>query len=223
MELTGKHVLVTGAAGTVGSAVADRALELGARLTLVDRHAPAGVTEERWIAVDLTDAAAVEAALRSLPPVDAFFHIAGGFDMGPPVYASPPTLFDAMVSINVATLQTMIAVLAPLMMARGQGAIVTVGALSALKGQAGMGAYCAAKSVVMRLTESLSAETKDFGVNVNCVLPSIVDSLANRRDMPDADFTRWVTPRELAQVICFLGSSGATAMHGAMIPIAGRV
>ena len=84
-----------------------------------------------------------------------------------------------------------------------------------------MSAYCAAKSVVMRLTESLSAELKGQGINVNAVLPSMLDTPRNRADMPDADFSRWVSPEDLGNVICFLGSDGARAIHGALVPVSG--
>lgn len=84
-----------------------------------------------------------------------------------------------------------------------------------------MSAYCAAKSTVMRLTESLSRELRGEGINVNAVLPSILDTPRNRADMPTADYTRWVSTEALAEVICFLASSSAGAIHGALIPVAG--
>lgn len=223
MDLSGKHVVVTGAGGALGSAVADRAIELGARLTLVDLAAPKGSFEERWIAVDLTGTSASASALVELGPVDVLFCIAGGFDMGPKVHETSPEQFAKMMAINVATLQNTVRVILPTMVERGRGSIVTVGALSAMQGQARMGAYAAAKSAVMRLTEALAAELKGCGIRANCVLPSLIDTPANRRDMPDADFSRWVTPRELANVICFLGSESASGVTGSLLPVAGRV
>ena len=104
---------------------------------------------------------------------------------------------------------------------RGRGSIVNVGALSAQSGQPNMGAYVAAKSTVMRLTESLSGELRSQGVNVNAVLPSMIDTPTNRRDMPDADFSRWVDPADLAEVMCFLASDAARAVHGALVPVRG--
>jgi NAD(P)-dependent dehydrogenase (short-subunit alcohol dehydrogenase family) len=111
----------------------------------------------------------------------------------------------------------------PHMLARGGGRVVTVGAGAALRGAAGMGAYSASKSALIRLTESMSAELKDRNVNVNCVLPSIIDTPENRRAMPGADPSAWVAPEALADVIVFLGSDGARALHGASIPVTGRV
>lgn len=223
MDLGGKNILVTGAAGALGAAVADRALELGARAVLVDLRAMDGGPEERWIAADLTDAAATAKALAGVGDVDALFCVAGGFDMGPAVHETEEALFSRMMAINVSTLRNVLSVVVPGMVARRRGSVVTVGALSALKGQAQMGAYTAAKSVVMRLTEALAAEVKDAGVRANCVLPSLIDTPANRRDMPDADFSQWVSPRELANVICFLGSDAASGVTGALMPVAGRV
>lgn len=223
VDLGGKHLVVTGARGVLGAAIADRAVELGARLTLVDLTAPAGRSKERWIAVDLADAAASAAALVDLGPVDALLCVAGGFDMGPRVHETGPELFARMMAINVTTLQNTLRAVVPGMVERGRGSIVTVGAMSATSGQAHMGAYAAAKSAVMRLTEALSAELRDAGVRANCVLPSIIDTPANRHAMPDADVSRWVSPRELANVVCFLGSESASGITGALLPVAGRV
>jgi NAD(P)-dependent dehydrogenase (short-subunit alcohol dehydrogenase family) len=107
------------------------------------------------------------------------------------------------------------------MLAAGGGKIINVGAASALKGVPQMAAYTASKSVVMRLTESMAAELRDQGINVNCVLPTIIDTPENRTAMPDADPARWVAPDDLANVIVFLGSAAARAMHGAALPVTG--
>jgi NAD(P)-dependent dehydrogenase (short-subunit alcohol dehydrogenase family) len=109
------------------------------------------------------------------------------------------------------------------MIAAGRGKIVNIGAVAALAGKANMGAYSASKSAVIRLTESMSAELRDKGINVNCVLPSIIDTPQNRADMPKADPLRWVGPDALAEVILFLASDAARAIHGAAIPVTGRV
>jgi NAD(P)-dependent dehydrogenase (short-subunit alcohol dehydrogenase family) len=109
------------------------------------------------------------------------------------------------------------------MLAAGGGRIVNVAAGAALRGGARMGAYAAAKSAVIRLTESMSAELKDRGINVNCVMPSIIDTPQNRAAMPDADASRWVAPEALAEVMLFLASDRARAIHGAAIPVTGLV
>jgi NAD(P)-dependent dehydrogenase (short-subunit alcohol dehydrogenase family) len=218
MLLLNKHVVVTGAGGFLGREVVAAARREGARVTLVDALPVAG---EAGVVLDLTDMAATAAALAEIGDVDAVFHLAGGFAMGQPSYEIPQTDWQGMLDINVNTLRSVAAAVVPGMMARGYGKIVTVGALSAQKGQALMGAYCAAKSVVMRLTESLSAELKSKGINVNGVLPSIIDTPKNRADMPDADASQWVAPGDLANVICFLGSDAARAIHGALLPVTG--
>ena len=109
----------------------------------------------------------------------------------------------------------------PKMQARGRGAIVNVGAMSAREGQANMGAYISAKSTIMRLTESMAKELKHEGINVNAVLPNIIDTPANRAGMPDQDFKSWVSPESLANVMCFLASDSAAAVHGALVPVSG--
>jgi NAD(P)-dependent dehydrogenase (short-subunit alcohol dehydrogenase family) len=109
----------------------------------------------------------------------------------------------------------------PGMLARGSGKIVNVGSFGALRGTAQMGAYAAAKSEVLRLTESLAAELREHGINVNCVLPSVIDTPENRKAMPQADPAKWVPPAQLAQVIAFLASDAAQAVHGAAVPVVG--
>jgi NAD(P)-dependent dehydrogenase (short-subunit alcohol dehydrogenase family) len=128
-----------------------------------------------------------------------------------------------MFKINVATMRNATMAAVPLLLARGSGAIVNIGALGALTGEGGMSAYCCAKSSVMKLTESLSDELRHQGVNVNAVLPSIIDTPPNREGMPDADFSEWVAPEQLANVICFLASPAASAVHGALVPVRGLV
>jgi NAD(P)-dependent dehydrogenase (short-subunit alcohol dehydrogenase family) len=223
ISLQGKRVVVTGAAGVLGRGVAARASELGADVMLVDVRKPeASSAAQRSLIVDLTDRSATLRVLRTVP-VDVLFCVAGGFDMGPAVHEVTAEQFSHMMTLNVATFQNAVSAVVPGMIERGRGAIVSIGALSAMRGQPRMGAYTASKSVVMRLSESLSAELKDHGINVNCVLPSIIDTPANRQAMPEEDFRRWVQPRDLANVLCFLGSDAARAIHGALIPIAGRV
>jgi NAD(P)-dependent dehydrogenase (short-subunit alcohol dehydrogenase family) len=223
MNLKGKRVVVTGANGALGRAVVACAQEQGADVVLLDLGfgADAPCEASRRHSVDLCDAAATQACFAQIGPVDALFNIAGGFAMGPSTWEVSEREWEQMFAINVATMQNAVRAALPGMIARGRGAIVNVGALGALKGQGQMSAYCAAKSVVMRLTESLSAELKHRGVNVNAVLPAVIDTPRNRADMPDADPAPWVAPRDLGNVICFLGSDAARAIHGALVPVAG--
>ena len=218
--LQGKTVVVTGGAGVLGQGVAQVAAQHGANIVLLDVVADLKSELGVYHQVDLTDAQAVAHCFAGLPAIDVVANIAGGFDMGPTVYETEDALWDAMFKINVTTLRTVLNVVTPKMIAGGGGSIINVGALGALRGTGNMGAYTAAKSTVMRLTEALSDEVKQHGVNVNAVLPSLIDTPRNRADMPDADFESWVSPTDLAQVVCFLGSDRARAIHGALIPVA---
>ena len=227
-----KALLVTGAAGNLGRAVAAAAAAAGARLILLDRdqaalgRAFAGLAGAKIeAAIDLHDDAAmadlVARARREFGRIDALCNIAGGFDMGPAVHETPPDLLERMLDLNVRSLLAASRAVVPGMIAAGAGKIVNIGAVAALKAGARMGAYSAAKSAVVRLTESMSAELKDYGINVNCVLPSTLDTPANRAAMPNADPARWVEPAALAEVILFLVSDRARALHGAAIPVTG--
>jgi NAD(P)-dependent dehydrogenase (short-subunit alcohol dehydrogenase family) len=222
MTLQDKRVVVTGANGALGRAVVARARALGAEVVQLDIAFPADAGADCHI-VDLADAAATAALFLNIGRVDVLMNVAGGFDMGPRTWEVTDPQWDAMFAINVRTLQNALRAAVPGMIACGRGSIVNVGALGALKGQGGMSAYTAAKSVVMRLTESLSAELKEQGINVNAVLPSLIDTPRNRADMPGADYARWVGVDDLAAVMCFLGSDAARAVHGVLLPVSGLV
>ncbi len=219
VDLDGRHLLITGAEGALGSAVADRALELGARLTLVDLKTPRGDAEANCIALNLMDADAVATALRAAGPFDGVLHVAGGFDMGPTVHDMSAEALGTMVALNVTTLHNLVRAVVPQMEERSGSAIVTVGAYNALSGKPNMGAYCAAKSMVMRLSESMAAELGPKGIRVNCVLPGIIDTPANRASMPDADRSGWTSPQAVADAMLFLCSPQARAINGALVPV----
>lgn len=229
-----KIVLITGATGNLGKAAAAAFEAEGARLVLIasrpesfDRAYPDLAPRHLKLVADLTDEAAAAGAVaeaeRVFGRIDAVCAIAGAFDMGGAVHEAPPALFDRMMRLNVATMVNVVRAAVPGMIARKSGKIVTVGSTAALKGTAGMGAYTASKSAVMRLTESMAAELRGHGINVNCVLPSTIDTPENRAAMPKADFAKWVEPADLATVIAFLCSDGAKAMHGALVPVVGLV
>jgi NAD(P)-dependent dehydrogenase (short-subunit alcohol dehydrogenase family) len=173
----------------------------------------------------LLDADAVESAAQlavaKFGRIDALANIAGGFRMGPPVHETPADDWTFMFDMNVRTMINAVRAVVPRMLAAGGGKIVNVGAHSALKGVARMAPYCAAKSAVVRVTEAMAAELRERGINVNCVLPTIIDTPENRAAMPDADPSRWVAPDDLARVIAFLASDDARAIHGAAVPVAG--
>ena len=226
-------VCITGAAGNLGVATAAWFERQGARLVLLDRDAEAlqsrygTLADAVLLPVDLLDReAAVQAVAQVLPRVhhiDVLCHLAGGFHMGEPVHATPARAWDFMMDLNARSFIHMAAAVVPHMRQQQRGSIVAVAAAGGLKGGASMGAYAASKSALMRLVESMSAELRDDGINVNAVLPSIIDTPPNRGAMPDADFSRWVAPEALAEVIGFLASHAARAVHGALVPVLGRV
>jgi NAD(P)-dependent dehydrogenase (short-subunit alcohol dehydrogenase family) len=219
--LNGKTIIITGANGALGSAVVESAVGQGASVIAIDRLFNGERDDIQQITLDLTDAKAVTTAIAAINTIDGLFNVAGGFAMGPAVHETQASEWEAMFSMNVATARNMCAAVVPKMLAESCGAIVNVGAMSAREGQGNMGAYCVAKSAVMRLTESLSKELREQGINVNAVLPSIIDTPTNRADMPDAEHSKWVDPNDLAEVICFLGSDAARAIHGALVPVVG--
>ena len=226
-------VMITGAAGHLGKAVAAAFAGGGARLLLLDRQIDtlrathAGDGNVAVVAADLLDSRQVDAALREgvdrFGRVDAVCHLAGGFRMGEPVHQTSPDTWDFLFDINARTFVNVARAAVPHLLQQGGGKIVTVGAAAAIRGGAQMGAYSASKSALIRLTEAMSAELKDKNINVNCVLPTIIDTPENRAAMPDADPARWVAPAALAEVIAFLCSPSARAVHGASIPVTGLV
>ncbi len=174
---------------------------------------------------DLTDPGscrqAVTLIIETLGRIDVLANIAGGFTMGEAVHETSEDTWDFMMGLNARSVLNMARAVVPVMLQQGRGKIVNVGAGAGLVGLANMGAYSASKSVVIRLTEAMSAELKNSGINVNCVLPSIIDTERNRADMPDADFERWVSPTAMAEVIGFLASTAADPIHGAAVPVSG--
>ena len=228
-EFDGKHVLITGAAGALGGAVARRFARDGARLALFDRviaKPPTG-SEAGHLAfeVDLLQPEAIRAVvdktLAKFGRIDILCNIAGGFRSGSPVHETSPELWREMIDMNATSVLNMASAVIPAMVRERTGKIVNVAAMSAQSGKAGLGAYIVSKTAVIRLTESMAAELRDKGINVNCVLPSIIDTPANRRDMPKADFSKWVAPEALAEVIAFLASHASRAVHGAAVPVVG--
>ena len=225
--MDGKVVVVTGALGALGSVVVDEALALGARIASVD-HAPTQVPATADLfelgGVDLTDAAQAKKAIAAAAhfgKLDALINIAGGFAFETVADGDPRT-WQRMYALNVTTALNASRAAIPHLAASGNGRIVNIGAMGALQAGAGMGAYAASKAGVHRLTEALATELKGQ-VTVNAVLPSIIDTAANRASMPKADFTKWVQPKELAEVILFLASDAASAVTGALLPVNGRV
>lgn len=231
-ELTGKVAIVTGAAGNLGRAVCQTLAARGASIALLGRHvealeaARAGLGESAAFAVDLVDPRGLEqtvAAVRArFGRIDILANIAGGFTMGPPLHQTSDQDWDRMMDLNARSVFNACRAVIPHLLAAGGGRIVNIAARAALKGQGHMAPYCAAKAVVVRLTESLADEHRDAGINVNCILPGTLDTPENRAAMPDADHGRWVGTDALADVVLFLVSDASRAISGAAIPVYGR-
>ena len=226
--MNGKVIVVTGASGALGKVVAEVALAQGARVAGID-HAPSQLpaTPNRIElgGVDLTDAAqakkAIDAVVAHFGRLDALINIAGGFAFEAVAEGDPKT-WQRMYALNVLTALNASRAAIPHLVASSAARIVNVGAMGALQAGAGMGPYAASKAGVHRLTEALAAEWKGK-ITVNAVLPSTIDTAANRASMPKADFGKWVRPEELANVILFLVSDAASAVTGALLPVSGRV
>jgi NAD(P)-dependent dehydrogenase (short-subunit alcohol dehydrogenase family) len=224
----GKIIVVTGSLGALGKVVAETAQSRGARVAGID-HAPSQVSatpESIEIGgVDLSDAVqaktAIEAAAKHFGKLDVLINIAGGFAFET-VGDGDIKTWQRMHALNVLTALNTSRAALPHLAASNAGRIVNIGAMGALQAGSGMGPYAASKAGVHRLTEALANEWKGK-VTVNAVLPSTIDTRANRADMPKADFSKWVTPQELAEVILFLVGAAASGITGALIPVGGRV
>jgi NAD(P)-dependent dehydrogenase (short-subunit alcohol dehydrogenase family) len=226
--LQDKVIIVTGASGALGVVVAETALARGARVAGIDYAAAKDHPTERRLelgGVDLTDAAqatlAIDQVAAHFGRLDALINIAGGFAFETVAEGDPKT-WQRMYALNVTTALNAARAAIPHLLNSAAARIVNIGAFGAIQAGAGMGAYAASKAGVHRLTEALAAEHKGR-ITVNAVLPSIIDTPANRTSMPKSDFSKWVTPQELAEVILFLASDAASAVTGALIPVTGRV
>ena len=228
-------VMITGAAGNLGSAVARYFSSRGVRLflwayhegELSDRYPELRENPDHLLVegVDLTEQEevkqAVEKGLEKLGRIDVLVHTVGGFRMGQEVHELDAQTWNLMMDLNVKTLLNTVQAVIPHLLENKQGKIITIGARTSLEGKAKMGAYSAAKGAVLRLTESMAAELKTEGINVNCVLPGTIDTPENRRAMPNADTDKWVKPASLAEVIGFLASEEARDIHGTAVPVYG--
>ncbi|MEN5169714.1 SDR family NAD(P)-dependent oxidoreductase [Brevundimonas pondensis] len=220
--------MVTGASGVLGQAIVEAALARGDSVFGVDFGAPGQEGSDHWQGlggVDLSDPAAaqtaVDAAVQRFGRVDSLINAVGGFVWQ--TTEGPLDSWDRMHRMNLTTVLNTCRAALPALMQSGKGRIVNVGALGAVQAGAGMGAYAASKAGVHKLTESLAEETRSTALTVNAVMPSIIDTPANRADMAEADFATWVSPAELAAVILFLASDAASAVTGALVPVRGRV
>jgi NAD(P)-dependent dehydrogenase (short-subunit alcohol dehydrogenase family) len=213
VPFTDRVVVVTGAAGNLGAAVSREFSSRGAHVVPIDME------------TNLLDQAVVNHAIEKIihekKKIDVLCNIAGGFRMGKPVHETSDEDWNFLFDVNVRTVLHTARAVVPHMLKAGHGKIVNVGAFAAQKGAANMGAYIASKSAVIRLTESMAAELREKNINVNCVLPTVLDTPQNRAAMPKADPKRWVALQDLAAAIVFLASEDARAIHGAALPVTG--
>lgn len=221
-------VVISGAFGALGRAVCAAAKDAGYRVAALD-IAPPRADAVGDLVLGGVDLARVDQATRAvsdtvsgLGGLDVVINVAGGFSWSK-VGEDDPNEWTRLHQLNLITAVNLSRAALPHLRVSAAGRVVNVGALAAVKSEAGMGPYAASKAGVHRFTESLAAELKDGAVTVNAVLPSILDTPANRADMPDADFARWVAPADLAAVILFLASPEARAISGALIAVPGRV
>lgn len=234
-SMQSRSVIITGASGNLGSAVAQAFLTAGANLVLVDRapdrlrqaYPELAESSDHLLqgGVDLGDEAAIAKLVADAEArfgrVDALVHTVGTWRGGKPVQEAPLEDWEFLHATNVRTTLLAARAVLPAMLRQERGKIIAIAARSGLAADANNAAYSASKAAVLRLMESLSAEVKTHGINVNTVLPSTIDTPQNRSAMPKADFSRWVEPAALADVIVFLASDAARAIHGAAIPVYG--
>jgi len=226
--MKGKVVVITGAVGALGQVVAEEAVSRGARVAGIDHAASQlAATADRieLNGVDLTDAAqakkAIDAAAAHFSAIDALINIAGGFTFET-IADGDPRAWRRMYALNVETALNASRAAIPHLLNSRAARIVNIGAMGAVQAGTGMGPYVASKAGVHKLTESLAAELKGR-ITVNAVLPSIIDTAANRASIPTADPAKWIAPKELAEIILFLAGDAASAVTGALLPVNGRV
>ena len=234
-QFLGQVVMVTGGTGNLGEPVARAFAEAGAKVVVVDRNPekqraifPEWIdSPAHWLAapVDVTDeqagAEAVAQAVARFGRLDVLVNTVGGYRAGKPVHKMELATWDLMMNLNARATLIMCKAALPTMVEQGGGKIINVAARAGLAGSANHAAYAASKAAIIRLTESMAMEVRAQGINVNCVLPSTIDTPENREAMPGADPRKWVKPDSFADVILFLASTAARDIHGASIPVYG--
>lgn len=218
------NVILTGASGGLGSAVAQAFLDSGATVLGVKRQWRA---QPPFIAINANlataegcDAMVAEALKHG--PIDALIHTVGGFGGGAPVSETTDAAWDLMMNVNLrVAFLTLRAVLKPMTAAR-RGKVVAVASRAALEPLPNFAAYAVSKAALVALLKNVAAETKDLGITANTIVPSVIDTPANRKAMPNADFSRWVSPQCIAHLLVWLASDQADDVSGAVIPVYGR-
>ena len=219
-------VLVAGGTGALGAAVVHELLDAGHAIVATwivpeERERLASLPVE-LVEADLFDASAAEAAVAAVKDLDAVVDLVGGFKSGPRVHETDPDEFEGIIRLNLTPAFTLARAAMPRMMDRGGGAFVGVSARPALRPFPGAAGYITAKAAVLAFIRALDAEYRDTGIRCNAILPSVIDTPANREAQPDADWSKWVPPEEVAKVVRFLVSDESGPTSGAAIPVYGR-
>lgn len=236
-DFTDKVIVVTGGAGNLGQAVVKGFLESNGTVCGLDHKIgrlhqfktskDSAGSFYAFDEVDVTDKANMlslgEKIKFEVGVVNVLVNTVGGFSIGEPVYGISGAIWQRMMNLNVTSFLNAAAAFVPSMIESGEGKVISIGAKAALQGMANGGAYSAAKAALLRLTESMAGELKQHNIQVNSVVPGIVDTPENRNDMPNADFDKWVRPEEVTEAILFLASSSADGISGAALPVYGRL
>jgi len=236
-DFEGKVVLITGGTGALGREISLAFLKsntVAAITHVTDREIPQLestlgdlVKKMLLIKTDIGDEQQIKKMISEVVTkygsVDVLVNVVGGYFGGKKVTEMTEKEWDLMMDLNLKTAFLISKHVVEQMVTQGSGKVIHVAARLGLKGIAGNSAYSASKSGLIRLVESLSDEVKDKNINVNCIMPSIIDTAANRKDMPNADFSKWVKPSEIARVVLFLASGDSKPIHGAAMPVYGLV
>jgi NAD(P)-dependent dehydrogenase (short-subunit alcohol dehydrogenase family) len=235
-RFSGKLALVAGGTGGLGRAVSLAFLEEGAKVVVTYRDqkewddlkaiSAASISSLAGHRVDVTDSAGVGELVQKVVAeyghLDVMVNTVGAYAGGMKLWETDPKVFDQMLTLNLRAGYTLLRAVVPEMLKQKQGAIISVASKAALDHAAGAAAYAASKAAAVAMIDSLAADLKGSGVRVNSILPSIIDTPANRRAMPNADFAQWPKPEEIARVILFLCSDDARLIHGAAVPVYGN-
>jgi NAD(P)-dependent dehydrogenase (short-subunit alcohol dehydrogenase family) len=218
-------ILITGASGGLGEAVVEAFLATGATVYGANRawkNQPHSNPRFHPVEANLTEAAECDRVAKLAGPVDALLHLVGGFDGGKPVAETPDETWDKILDLNLRSAQKIFRAVLPSMTKAGKGRIVAVGSRAGVEPMANFAAYSVSKAALVTLVKTVALEVKDSGITANIVLPSVIDTPANRAAMPSADASKWVTPESIAGLLVWLASDAARDVNGAAIPIYGR-
>jgi NAD(P)-dependent dehydrogenase (short-subunit alcohol dehydrogenase family) len=222
-------VLIAGGTGALGSAVVRELLDAGHECNVtwivdveVERGREAFGDRANFIRADLLDPAEADAAVAAVTDLEAVVDLVGGFASGPLVHETTLEEFERMMRLNLIPAFNLARAAMPRLVERGGGSFVAVSARPALRPFAGASAYVTAKAAVLAFVQAVDADYRQKGIRANAILPSVIDTPANRAAQPDADFSRWVQPAEIARVVRFLVSDDAAVVTGGAIPVYGR-